>query len=348
MYFAALLSGGKDSCFNVMKCVENGHILVCLANLMPADHTAEEVNSFMYQSAGHSTVPLYASCFGVPLYRKEIIGSAVSQKLNYEPSEEDEVEDLYMLLVEVKRRHPEVQAISCGAIISNYQRTRLENVCIRLGLTPLTYLWMLDRSKLLDSIISDGVEAILVKVAGAGLLPEKHLGKSLGELRPVLRKLNEKYGLDLCGEGGEYESLVLDCPIFRTHRINLVATEVVLDEEDPTVGNLRILEAVLVSKGVELSINTNSDVIVIQNTASSCKAKDVLSASAAVSVQSHMPSLASLGPAELGQTEIVFPDSLLASGGGKHSQIIRMWWYIYNSVLFPFFPYPEKQLLQMA
>ena len=76
MHFAALLSGGKDSCYNVMKCQEHGHVLVCLANLMPADQSEQEINSFMYQSAGHSTIPLYAACFGVTLYRKEIIGSA--------------------------------------------------------------------------------------------------------------------------------------------------------------------------------------------------------------------------------------------------------------------------------
>ena len=52
MKFVALLSGGKDSCFNIMKCVEYGHELAALANLYPEDPLQDEVNSFMYQSAG--------------------------------------------------------------------------------------------------------------------------------------------------------------------------------------------------------------------------------------------------------------------------------------------------------
>lgn len=40
----------------------------------------------------------------------------------------------YDLLVTVKRAHPEVNAVSCGAIFSDYQRLRVENVCQRLGL----------------------------------------------------------------------------------------------------------------------------------------------------------------------------------------------------------------------
>ena len=82
MYFVALLSGGKDSCFNIMKCIEHGHHLTCLANLMPNNEELEEIHSFMYQSAGHKIIPLYAECFEVPLYRKSIKGSAGNYIIN--------------------------------------------------------------------------------------------------------------------------------------------------------------------------------------------------------------------------------------------------------------------------
>lgn len=35
MKVCALVSGGKDSCYNMVKCVEHGHEIVCLANLRP-------------------------------------------------------------------------------------------------------------------------------------------------------------------------------------------------------------------------------------------------------------------------------------------------------------------------
>ena len=50
-----------------------------------------------------------------------------------------------------------------------------------------------------------------------------------------------KYGLDVCGEGGEYESLVLDCPLF-AKKLSIARWDIVADEEgcDMTVGNLRV------------------------------------------------------------------------------------------------------------
>ena len=250
-----------------------------------------------------------------------LFSNAVSQKLNYDKSPQDEVEDLYELLLEIKQRHPEIQGISCGAIVSNYQRTRVEHVCKRLGLIPLTYLWMLDRNTLLDSIISAGVEAVLVKVAGAGLVPEKHLGKSLGDLRPDLLRFHKKYGLDLCGEGGEYESLVLDCPAFRTHRIELGSTEIVLDSEDPTVGNLKVLSATLVTKTSELSLDSSTEVIVLHGKNESTLAARLESSaeivSAAATSTPCIHACSTLGTAGLGNSELVFPDTLAGPTGHR-------------------------------
>ena len=35
--FVFSISGGKDSCYNMMQCVEHGHDIVALANLKPTD-----------------------------------------------------------------------------------------------------------------------------------------------------------------------------------------------------------------------------------------------------------------------------------------------------------------------
>jgi diphthine-ammonia ligase len=74
MKFFALLSGGKDSCYNIIKSIEYGHELVCLANLSP-ERCDDELNSYMYQTAGHNIVPTIAECFGVPLFRRTITGN---------------------------------------------------------------------------------------------------------------------------------------------------------------------------------------------------------------------------------------------------------------------------------
>ncbi|CAN0140341.1 unnamed protein product, partial [Discosporangium mesarthrocarpum] len=167
MKFVALLSGGKDSCFNAMECVRHGHELVCLANLFPPPHASEEADSYMYQSAGHAAIEAMGECFGKPLLRRMMSGGAVNQALHYTPTEDDEVEDLLQLLMEVKERFPEVAGVSSGAILSTYQRTRVESVCTRLGLTSLAFLWQRGQSGLLQDMVGaggGGVDAVLVKV----------------------------------------------------------------------------------------------------------------------------------------------------------------------------------------
>lgn len=65
----------------------------------------------------------------------------------------DEVEDMLVLLSEVKRQIPSVSAVSSGAIASDYQRLRVENICSRLGLISLAYLWKQDQSLLLQEMV---------------------------------------------------------------------------------------------------------------------------------------------------------------------------------------------------
>jgi diphthine-ammonia ligase len=66
----------------------------------------------------------------------------------------DEVEDMFVLLNEVKRQIPSVTAVSSGAIASDYQRLRVESVCSRLGLVSLAYLWKQDQSLLLQEMVN--------------------------------------------------------------------------------------------------------------------------------------------------------------------------------------------------
>jgi Predicted ATPases of PP-loop superfamily len=166
--------------------------------------------------------------------------------------QEDEVEDLLELLSKVKEEYPTVEGVSTGAILSTYQRTRIESVCGRLGLTPLSYLWRMGPQRcLLECMLKDGIEAVLVKVASPpGLVPRKHLNKTLGDLYygGIFDKLKEKFDFHICGEGGEYETLVLDCPIFKK---KLVLSNVEIIEGDDGVGVLKVHECHAVDKHEE-------------------------------------------------------------------------------------------------
>ncbi|CAN6274024.1 unnamed protein product [Urochloa humidicola] len=232
MEVVALVSGGKDSCFAMMRCLDYGHKIVALANLIPLDDAVDELDSYMYQTVGHQIVVSYAKCMGLPLFRRRIRGSTRDQGLKYNVTAGDEVEDMFALLSEVKRQIPSISAVSSGAIASDYQRLRVESVCSRLGLVSLAYLWKQDQTLLLEEMIRRGIIAVTVKVAALGLKPSFHLGKELAELKCHLLRMNESYGINVCGEGGEYETLTLDCPLFRNARIVLDKYEVILHSAD--------------------------------------------------------------------------------------------------------------------
>ncbi|KAG9336693.1 hypothetical protein JZ751_003041, partial [Albula glossodonta] len=201
-----------------------------------------------------------------------------------------------------------VEAVSVGAILSDYQRVRVENVCMRLQLQPLAYLWRRDQETLLREMISSDLHALIIKVAAfgkhargqwpssrvglptphrlsrptprlshragavnmcastrnlplchiqsllcvsgvilyfcvvflAGLDPEKHLGKPLAQMELYLKQLSLKYGVHVCGEGGEYETFTLDCPLFKK-KILIDSMETVIHSADAfaPVGYLR-------------------------------------------------------------------------------------------------------------
>ncbi|CAB3407323.1 unnamed protein product [Caenorhabditis bovis] len=232
MEIVGLVSGGKDSCYNLMCAAREGHRIVALANLHPPkDSKSDELDSYMYQSVGADGVELYSEAMGIPLYRRAIHGKPNNQNYDYEKTDGDEVEDLYDLLADVKRSHPNVAGVAAGAILSSYQKLRVEDVCRRLDLVPVCYLWERDQNELLQEMIDSGLDAILIKVAAIGL-NRSHLGMTLKQIQPTMLDLQSKFGVHPCGEGGEFETFVRDCSLFKK-RIVIDETEVVAHHNDP-------------------------------------------------------------------------------------------------------------------
>ena len=193
----------------------------------------------------------------VPLFVKTISGTSKNTSSNYNPEEGDEVEDLFELLTEIKQTI-DFDAVSSGAILSDYQRIRVENVCMRLNLKSLAYLWRRDQKELMQEMIDNQVDSIIVKVAVLGLKPV-HLGKSLANMQDHLEMLCKKYGNNICGEGGEYETFTLDCPLFKK-KIKVINSRIVSHQNDDLVKYLNLQNLQLVDKKEKVQIYNRSNV----------------------------------------------------------------------------------------
>ncbi|CAG8950383.1 hypothetical protein HYFRA_00006876 [Hymenoscyphus fraxineus] len=277
----ALISGGKDSFFSLLHCLHHGHQVVALANLYPALSASQEnvgagttqgqadaneehdLNSFMYQTVGHTVIPLYEQALGIPLYRQPIVGTAVQSGASYHhvaSVEEDETESLVPLLKRILQDHPTANAISTGAILSTYQRTRVESVALRLGLTPLGFLWKYPilppgtQPSLLEDMQAVSLDARIIKVASGGL-DDSFLWNNVANLSDRMRieRAIKRFGSDgdgaVLGEGGEFETLVIDGPpnLFKG-RIEISDENRIIVREGGGAAWLRIPEAKVIMK----------------------------------------------------------------------------------------------------
>jgi len=193
MNLVALFSGGKDSVFAILKAKKEGHEIKYLASIH-----SKNPDSYMYHTPNIGLTLKQAEAMNIQLVSKESKGE-----------KEKEVEDLRILLEGLN-----IEGVVCGAIASNYQKQRVEKVCKELNLKLLAPLWGINQEKILREVLKNKFEVIITAVAAEGF-DENWLSKKIdGKCIEDLIKLKEKFGINIAGEGGEFETLVLDCPLF--------------------------------------------------------------------------------------------------------------------------------------
>ena len=138
----------------------------------------------------------------------------------------------------------DIEGIISGAVRSTYQKSRIDGICAEIGLKSIAPLWGEDQMVLMEELISKGFEVIFIGVYAYGL-GRNWLGRRLDrQTLNDLIELNRKYGISLIGEGGEYETLVLDAPYFKK-RIKLLRHKIIWEGES---GYLLVDEAELERK----------------------------------------------------------------------------------------------------
>ena len=155
-------------------------------------------------------------------------------------------DELLSLQEGLGRLHGElrIEGVVTGAVASDYQKSRIDQVCDTLGLKSFAPLWRKDPKILVNDLMSSGFRIILSGVGAAGL-DESWLGQELTDERwALLEKVSRKHGIHLTGEGGEYESFVIDAPHFERR----VSVDKTVNRWDGQSGYLVIEQASLVHK----------------------------------------------------------------------------------------------------
>ncbi|MBI4053337.1 MAG: diphthine--ammonia ligase [Candidatus Diapherotrites archaeon] len=207
MKLAALFSGGKDSCLALWTMQRMNYEISCLVSIIP-----ENPDSFMYHRPDERILALQAEALGIPLVVKRTKGE-----------KEKELVELKSALAEAKKKFGTEGAVS-GALYSNYQRDRIQEICNDLHLRLFSPLWHKKQEEELLELVDAGFEFVMIKIAAYGL-DESWLGKPVGKKEiEKLAALGSKIGFNCAGEGGEFESLVLDAPNFKK-RLKIVSSE---------------------------------------------------------------------------------------------------------------------------
>ncbi|WP_255170260.1 diphthine--ammonia ligase [Natrononativus amylolyticus] len=205
--WVGLFSGGKDSSWAVYRALEAGLDVRRLVTVHPAG------DSYMYHVPETRLAALAAESMGIPLVDVEPADFEAQAAANSSDQGDAELEPLEAALRELDAElEGGIAGVTAGAVESEYQTSRIEGMCDRLGCDLYAPLWREEPRELADAMLEAGFEILLVQVAAGGL-DESWLGRTLDEAALAeLEELNERYGVHILGEGGEFETLVVDGP----------------------------------------------------------------------------------------------------------------------------------------
>lgn len=190
MKVAVLFSGGKDSTYTLWIALQQYDVEGIVTVLSSDD-------SYLYH------------------YQKTEIAKTLSEAI-----------DIPMTIVEVEKSSEEynavlsalqkmnIEALLIGGLLSEFQRFKFNAIAQTLNIPCFSPLWRKDNKILLQELKSH-FNVIFTTVASMGF-NKADIGRKLDdEMFNWLLFLHNKYGVSITGEGGEYETLVLDAPFYK-------------------------------------------------------------------------------------------------------------------------------------
>ncbi|WPR73037.1 diphthine--ammonia ligase [Flavobacterium sp. NG2] len=191
MNFLTSWSGGKDSCYAMMKAVEQGFVPKVLLNMM---------NENGKISRSH----------GLPLAILEQQALQMDVPLEAVPASWEDYEVKYIQTLKSLKSRYDFEAAVFGDIDLQAHKDWEDKVCAAASLQAVLPLWQQDRLVLVNEMLANGIETMIVSCNAQ--MGENYLGRIL--THELAQELQEK-GIDPCGENGEFHTMVIHCPLFK-------------------------------------------------------------------------------------------------------------------------------------
>ena len=195
-------SGGKDSCLAAYLALGQEYEISHLVNFI-----SQEFKRVSFHGTEAKLIQLQSQAIGIPLLQKQT---------TWEEYELEFKEAVRSLLPQG------VKGMVFGDIYLDEHKEWVEKVCGELGIEAIEPLWNKDTEEVFTGFIDAGFKAIIVS-AQAELIDEGWVGQRLD--RNFLSYLKAR-NIDLCGENGEYHTLVVNGPLFK-RRIEVIESKTI-------------------------------------------------------------------------------------------------------------------------
>ena len=190
MKFVMSYSCGKDSTLALHNMIAQGNEPVALLTMVD-----QEAKRSFFHGADLEMLRAYSDALKIPLLVTPAAGE------DYHLAMEDRLKEAAALGAE---------AVCFGDIDIEGNRAWCEARCRNTGLEAVFPLWHKDRSENVRELVSLGYQC-LIKSINSTLLPKSLLGRVIDE---EVIDIMSGCGIDICGENGEYHTLVMDGPVF--------------------------------------------------------------------------------------------------------------------------------------
>lgn len=187
-------SGGKDSALALFNLLQNGDydVVGLLAVVFRYDDNQNYIAMHMINL---NLIQQQADLMGLDLFVIEYVDS-----VSYEEKMQEFLYDC---------QDKDINCIGFGDIHLNDLRMYRESKLNELGIQAVFPLWNVAVDKILEQFFENGFKAIIINI-DTKYIDESMLGTDLSN------EITKFSAIDICGENGEYHTLVYDAPMFKS------------------------------------------------------------------------------------------------------------------------------------